>query len=166
MDTNMKKVTMDVIAIVVNWALLDKGVITTLEVKNYLRSKGYFALQSEISKLMEEYQADFEDSDFLLEIGDKLYTIDFRTAGNHKEYFLLEVEVDTVADLDDVSFVQATVAQPRNMNIVQAPSAITVLLDDPRAFIEKNMNMSSYDLAKILEISTASVRAYKANINR
>jgi hypothetical protein len=92
---NGKKITMDVIGIIVDWALLDAGTITTLEIKNYLRSKGFDARQKEVSELLNAYKETFMANGCTYEIDDKEYIINVKdTSTNgvaHRLYYLEEV---------------------------------------------------------------------------
>lgn len=102
-----KKISQDVVGITVLWALLDQEKVTTLEVKNYLRSKGYRITQEEISKLVTDYVDMFARTGQFITIDDKHYTIafDVKTAtgpgvtASYREYKLRELGADTTGSI-------------------------------------------------------------------
>lgn len=103
-----KQLTDAVVGTVFDWALLDNGYVTTLDVKNYVRSKGYWATQDIIREALEREYETAQDLVFEIE-KDKWMKVSVRhvsTNGTtHKEYYLEEVEndlgeTDTCEDAD------------------------------------------------------------------
>ncbi|MEH0158631.1 hypothetical protein V6R21_31610 [Limibacter armeniacum] len=50
----MKRIDLDIVRRATEELLLDNMYTTTLDVKNYLREKGFFALQADVSDMMDE----------------------------------------------------------------------------------------------------------------
>lgn len=154
MSTDTKKTpSLDIIAIIMQWGILDQGKITSLEVKNYLRSKGYFATQEAVSLAMTEIIKDSIANGHIWDIDGKEFVMAVRletSPRSHREYFFNEINA----------------VKPEPKVTTPAPKPVVASKMDPRGYIAAHMGLSSCQLAHILGISSASVRAYKANISR
>lgn len=166
--SQLKKLTDDVVGIAVDALLIMNGTTTTLDVKNWLRDRGYFAKQDQVSVMVSDYY----ECDILLETEkNKVYTISRRLENGHYVYFLEFVEEYSDEEEDKpvvtVDNAPCVVLGPTIVN--QATRPVTPARPDGltnRQYIAMYMNVSSAQLGRELGISAASVRAYKANINR
>jgi hypothetical protein len=91
-----KVVSADVVGIIMNWAMLDAGKVTSLEVKNYLRTTGYYATQEIVSKLMSDVYNICTFAGMTADIDGKDMYISFRNVNINgavfREYFLTEAK--------------------------------------------------------------------------
>jgi hypothetical protein len=136
----MKKLSIDVVAIVANYLILVYGSTTTLDVKDNLRNLGFKANQEEVSSFLAEYQEAFEAQNFVFESDEKDFTLVYEVIAQGRKSFRrysFEEVVEDVVDGTDL---------------------------DPKTYIAAHMNDNSADLATKLGISKGSVIAYKSNI--
>ena len=91
--------TNDQIAIIMQWGIMDNGKITSLEVKNYLRTKGYWAEQKQVSDTMASIYNSCQENKITWDIEGKNVTLGVRVvskgASNYREYFFIEIGKDT-----------------------------------------------------------------------
>lgn len=153
----MKKLSMDTVNTVAEFLILTLGTTTTLDVKNNLRKLGFKADQAEVSDLMEKIYTARKDGEYApYELDGNVVDLTYvnkSAAGNTFRVY---------------SFVnpKATVAAATAAPAVKATTATAAKPANARDYISKNMHTDSATLAKKLGISAASVRAFKANINR
>ena len=155
--------TMDEVQLIVLGSLYnalateDACVITTLDVKNYLRKVRKATItQAKVSKALDDFYKWWkEDDEFVLEVNDKSYALNRKSNGIYLEYYLEEVEVEEDEDID---------AEDEDIDAED---------EDLLSIIKRNMDKSSYQIQQILRdmgnISLPSIRsiaAYKANITR
>jgi len=189
-----KKVfSLSTIEIIMMWAIFDSGKVTSLEVKNYLRNKGYSAKQADVSKAMAQILEENTVMGAAWDIDNIAVTMearDVKTNGvAHKEYyfeviptFACDTEEGALPEdclecpdldnckaaesnaMDAISDLLDSVAKTVKAPVASAPAKPSLM--DPRAYIRANMGTDSRILASDLGISVASVRSYKANITR
>ena len=148
--------TMDEVQLIVLGSLYnalateDSCMITTLDVKNYLRKVRKATItQATVSKALDDfYKWWTEDDEFVLEVNDKTYALKRKNNGIHLEYYLEEIE-EEIEDTNDA------------------------VETDIIYIIKQNMDKSSYQIQQILRgvgsitlPSVRSIAAYKANITR
>lgn len=150
--------TMDEVQLIVLGSLYnalateDSCMITTLDVKNYLRKVRKATItQATVSKALNDfYEWWTENDEFVLEINDKTYALKRKSNGIHLEYYLEEIK-EEIEEEDTNDAVETDIIY----------------------IIKQNMDKSSYEIRQILRgigsitlPSVRSIAAYKANITR
>lgn len=98
--SSYKQLSLDAVKIIMEYFLLDKGEVTTLQVKNYFKNRGYWATQDDISAFMSQAAAspDLFGGVYTYDIDGKFCNISYKyeTKNNRsfKVYFF-EEQVDT-----------------------------------------------------------------------
>ena len=146
--------TMDEVQLIVLGSLYnglvkdDDLVITTLDVKNYLRDvRKVFIKQAEVSNALNAFYEWWKEEEFVLEVGDTAYDLDRKSNGLYYSYYLTEVDTQDGTDNTSVSTI--------------------------KDIVSNNMDKTSYEIQciirnlNILNVpSVRSIAAYKANITR
>lgn len=149
--------TMDEVQLIVLGSLYnalateDSCMITTLDVKNYLRKVRKATItQATVSKALNEFYKWWKYEDFVLEVGDTAYALKRKSNGIHLEYYLEEIK-EEIEEEDTNDAVETDIIY----------------------IIKQNMDKSSYEIRQILRDigsitlpSVRSIAAYKANITR
>lgn len=129
----------------------DSCMITTLDVKNYLRKVRKATItQATVSKALNDFYEWWKSEDFVLEVGDTAYALKRKSNGIHLEYYLEEIK-EEIEEEDTNDAVETDIIY----------------------IIKQNMDKSSYEIRQILRDigsitlpSVRSIAAYKANITR
>jgi hypothetical protein len=177
-ECDKKKVTMDVVQIVAEFYMLDRGVVTAVDIKNFLLGKGYDTNQSEISSLLQEYydcgvEVQVDECDWV-GIGRSSF------AGYYEYYFNGLVDEDCTINEEcdnncddcpvDPLFEEIEEQQRVNtLNLVGSDIDMDVYFDPdfettPREYIRQNLGTPTFQLCADLDMDPLTVRLIKEDI--
>lgn len=155
----MKELSIDVVNTVMEFLILTFGKTTSLDVKLLLRKLGFEAKQAEVSTYMQQIAEDWS-STYAYEIDNEEVELVFETTTEKGKSFrvysfkpVVADELDDLDDLDDVDF-------------TAAPVGVNVPARSIKDIIRANPNKTAKELAGELGISSRSVGAFRANLNR
>jgi predicted XRE-type DNA-binding protein len=156
----LKEISIDVVATVVNYLILACESTTTLDVKNSLRFLGFRATQAEVSELVDGYFNAFGNDDIRIEIDGENNVLAYEIVTEDDETFRVYSFVpEGDLELEDEDNCGC------NCDVCDCEDEEDTIVD-VREYIKDRMTTRSDVIAQELGISRGSVSAIKANITR